>query len=219
MGELAYDLDYPFAAGTYFDYSFYLPAQEYLKLGGNSGAMTAGIDVRDGTQRAFDRWLKAYTEENSSTELYVQSRMSIEKECEQFAGKYIMVLGLLCGVIFVIGVLNFFNTSAVSILTRKKELSLLESVGMTKKQIRRMLMTEGSLYFLVSLLIADTVGLVLMKSVLMRTVGQTFFFVYTPSVTASLAAMPLLLLIAFGVPLYNYRKMCRETIVERIREE
>ena len=90
---------------------------------------------------------------------------------------------------------------------------------MTKKQIRRMLMTEGSLYFLVSLLIADTVGLVLMKSVLMRTVGQTFFFVYTPSVTASLAAMPLLLLIAFGVPLYNYRKMCRETIVERIREE
>lgn len=219
VGELAYDLDYPFGAGTYFDYSFYLPAQEYLKLGGDSGAMTVGIEVRDGTQKVFDRWLKAYIEDDSSTELYVQSRMSIEKECEQFAGKYVLVLGLLCGVIFVIGVLNFFNTSAVSILTRKKELSLLEAVGMTKKQLRRMLMAEGSFYFFVSLLIADTVGLALMRVVLMRTVGRSFFFVYTPSVTASLAAVPPLLLIAFGVPLYNYRKMCRETIVERIRQE
>ena len=123
---------------------FMFRLSEYLKLGGYSGAMTAGIDVRDGTQRAFDRWLESlHRGKFQHRALCTVRNMSIEKECEQFAGKYIMVLGLLCGVIFVIGVLNFFNTSAVSILARKKELSLLEAVGMTKKQIGRMLSDGG----------------------------------------------------------------------------
>ena len=47
--------------------------------------------------------------------------------------KYTLILGLLCGVLFVIGILNFFNTSAVSVLSRKKELSLLEAVGDDQK--------------------------------------------------------------------------------------
>ena len=42
--------------------------------------------------------------------------------------------------------MNFFNTTATSVISRKKELALLEVVGMTKKQVSKMLVTEGFLY-------------------------------------------------------------------------
>ena len=44
-----------------------------------------------------------------------------------------------------IGIMNFFNTTATSVISRKKELALLEVVGMTKKQISKMLVAEGFL--------------------------------------------------------------------------
>ena len=58
-----------------------------------------------------------------------------------------------------------------------------------------------------------------MGAVIARTAGRSFFYSYHPSITVSLLAVPLLALIAWGVPRYHYRKMCRETVVERIREE
>ena len=101
-----------------------------------------------------------------------------------------LILGLLCGVLFVIGVLNFFNTSAVSVISRKKELSLLEAVGMTRKQVLRMLCTEGGIYFLAALGLADTAGIPLMRAVIAKTAGRSFFFTYHPSIAVSLLAIP-----------------------------
>lgn len=217
IGQMPYDLDYPFASGTYYDWFLYLPEEVYLGMGGDEGAMSAGVEVDEGTDREFSDWLENYL--SNKPQILMESRMDVERECRQFAGKCMMILGLLCLVLLVIGVLNFFNTSAVSVLSRKRELSLLEAVGMTKRQVRKMLCTEGCFYFLISMLLADTIGLPLMRLIVQRTAGRTFYFVYHPSVLASFVALPVLAAIAFGVPWYHYRKMCRESIVERIREE
>ncbi len=217
VGAVPYDLEYPFGAGTYYDISFYLPEETYLQMGGNPGAMTVGIEAEEGEEKALGKWLEDYLADKP--QLLMDSRMELEQQCSRFAGKYMLILGLLCGVLFVIGVLNFFNTSAVSVISRKKELSLLEAVGMTRKQVLRMLCTEGGIYFLAALLLADTAGIPLMRAVIAKTAGRSFFFTYHPSIAVSLLAIPLLALIAWGVPRYHYRKMCRETVVERIREE
>ena len=217
VGAMPYDLEYPFGAGTYYDISFYLPEETYLQMGGNPGAMTVGIEAEEGEEKVLGKWLEDYLADKP--QLLMDSRMELEQQCSQFAGKYMLILGLLCGVLFVIGVLNFFNTSAVSVISRKKELSLLEAVGMTRKQVLRMLCTEGGIYFLAALGLADTAGIPLMRAVIAKTAGRSFFFTYHTSIAVSLLAIPLLAFIAWGVPRYHYRKMCRETVVERIREE
>ena len=186
-------------------------------MGGNPGAMTVGIEAEEGEEKVLGKWLEDYLADKP--QLLMDSRMELEQQCSQFAGKYMLILGLLCGVLFVIGVLNFFNTSAVSVISRKKELSLLEAVGMTRKQVLRMLCTEGGIYFLAALGLADTAGIPLMRAVIAKTAGRSFFFTYHTSIAVSLLAIPLLAFIAWGVPRYHYRKMCRETVVERIREE
>ena len=147
-------------------------------MGGNPGAMTAGIQAEKGQEKAFGKWLEDYL--SDKPQLLMDSRMELEQQCSQFAGKYTLILGLLCGVLFVIGILNFFNTSAVSVLSRKKELSLLEAVGMTRKQILRMLCSEGGIYFLTALLLADTAGIPLMGEVIARTAGRSFLFCLSP---------------------------------------
>lgn len=218
VGDLPLDMEYPFSSGTYFDYSFYVPAEEYIAVSGNDNAMRASVDLRDGMDKQFGAWLDSEIQEGQRP-LYVESVLSLEKDCKQFSGRYYLILGILGTVIFIIGVLNFFNTSAVSVMSRKRELSLLEAVGMTKKQIKKMLMYEGLFYLVAPVVIADTVGMPAVKWIVGATAGKAFYFTYHPDITASIVILPILVAIAVVVPLYHYHKICSQTIVERIRIE
>lgn len=51
----------------------------------------------------------------------------------------------LSGMIFLVGVLNIVNIALSSVTERKREFAMLEAVGMTARQLRRMLLSE-SLY-------------------------------------------------------------------------
>lgn len=214
--EIPYDMGYRFGASVYFDYTFVLPEEEYQRATGDENAMLAGVDVKEGTEKSFDRWLTSF-QEQAENSLYTESRMSVLEECQGFARKYSVTMGLLCLVLFVIGILNFFNTSYVNILSRRRELSLLEAVGMTGKQLRRMLIAEGLLYLSAATLLADTIGMLLAKPLIERTVGQTFFFSCQMTILPSILIFPLLAAVAAAVPVYNFRHMQRESVVERLR--
>lgn len=56
--------------------------------------------------------------------------------------------GTLCGIMRIIGILNFFNAMMTGILARKRELAIIQAVGMTNQQVRQLLIYEGLLYSL-----------------------------------------------------------------------
>ena len=62
-------------------------------------------------------------------------------------------------ILALIGILNYINTVIGSIQSRGRELASLESIGMTERQIRRMLVLEGLLTAAGSLLLVETLGL------------------------------------------------------------
>ena len=76
----------------------------------------------------------------------VFSVLDMEESFQQFVSKYYMIGGFLVVILAFIGIMNFFNTTATSVISRKKELALLEVVGMTKKQVSKMLVTEAALH-------------------------------------------------------------------------
>ena len=49
-------------------------------------------------------------------------------------------------IIALVGVLNFVNSMVTAILSRKREFAVIQSVGMTKRQLSRMLTAEGLYY-------------------------------------------------------------------------
>lgn len=70
----------------------------------------------------------------------------------------IMVYSLL-SVLGVIGFFNMANTMIVNIITRKREIGVLQAIGMTNKQLNHMLQLEGIIFTIGTVLIALLIGI------------------------------------------------------------
>ena len=57
-----------------------------------------------------------------------------------------------------VGVMNLINTMVNSIYTRRRELGIIQAIGMSEKQLVRMLQLEGLFYTAGTLLVALGIG-------------------------------------------------------------
>ena len=218
IGEalMPYALDYPYADLIYI--TVLVPEDEYITQTGNESAMYAAIDAKKGE----DKQIKEYIDKNILKEndmINVFSVLDMKESFQRYVSKYYMVGSFLVVILAFIGIMNFFNTTATSVISRKKELALLEVVGMTKKQISKMLVAEGFLYLGGAFVIAVLLVVVGAKQILINTLGTAFFFRLHLTIVPCVLMIPILVGIAYVIPKYQFEKMSRESIVERIRKE
>ena len=107
-----------------------------------------------------------------------------------------------------------YNTSITSVLARRRELAMLQSIGMTVKQQRRMLMTEGLIYTLLTAAFTWTVGTGLGMGALSLLLDRSPSFTILPSVVC----MPVLLFLSLLIPALCQKSINRKSVVERMRE-
>ena len=218
IGEalMPYALDYPYADCIYI--TVLVPEEEYITQTGNESAMYAAIDAKKGE----DKQIKEYIDKNVLKEndmINVFSVLDMKASFRRFVSKYYMIGSFLVIILAFIGIMNFFNTTATSVISRKKELALLEVVGMTKKQVSKMLVTEGFLYLGGAFVIAVLLIMFGAKQILVNTLGTAFFFRLHLTIVPCVLMIPILVGIAYVIPKYQFEKMSRESIVERIRKE
>ena len=121
-------------------------------------------------------------------------------------------------IVGLIGVLNFLNTILTGILTRHREFAVLQSIGMTGKQLKGMLVTEGILYTVLTVLFSFVL-IVVTAPFIADILNATFwFFTYRFTALPAIALMPFLLLLGVLAPLITYRFASGKSIVERLRE-
>lgn len=121
-------------------------------------------------------------------------------------------------ILAVIGIMNYINTSVGNIQSRRKEISIMESVGMSEHQIRKMLVWEGIFYTGGVILLTLTAGLGITYAIYQSVnyMGAAFWF---PMVSFFIACI-LLLTVCIAVPLLAYKQMEKSgSLVERIRVE
>ncbi|MCI8813179.1 MAG: ABC transporter permease, partial [Oscillibacter sp.] len=196
---------------------FILGAERFKQDTGTDSVMTYVFNTTDEAEPDMEAFLAEYTE--SVQPLYdYESRASYEAEFEGFRGMFMTMGGALSFIIGLVGVLNFVNAVLTGILTRKRELAVLQSVGMTGKQLKTMLVCEGLYYTLLSLLVSLAMTVVL-GPLVGTAVGEIFwFFTYRLTVIPILVILPIFLALGALVPLWTYRSVARHTIVERLRE-
>ena len=68
-----------------------------------------------------------------------ESKATARSEFAQFRQMFLLVGGILCAIIGLVGLLNFFNAMMTSILSRRREFAVLQAVGMTNRQLKIML--------------------------------------------------------------------------------
>ncbi len=201
--------------GHYIDPEFILPSGEYLAHNSNKTPLHVVFNAEDTKESEVQKAVDKYC---ASAQMTCVSKASATAEFRDMQNMIILVGGILSGVLGLIGILNFMNSTLTSIISRRRELAMLQSVGMTEKQLRRMLVCEGIIYALATLLTVFTVGNLFVYEVVSLYAGQIWFFTYHFTVLPMLCCLPVMLSLAYLIPLLAYRSIRNESIVERLRE-
>ncbi len=121
-------------------------------------------------------------------------------------------------VIALVGVLNFINSMVTAIVARRREFAMIQSVGMTKKQLCRMLVYEGLFYALLTLAASYVISS-LSVGILIRAMVSGGFSTFRFTLLPLVICTPLLLLFAVLIPYLCFRNLEKQSIVERLRME
>ena len=204
--------------GTDAVVNLFVPDERFIKDSGTTDAMNVVLDVKDGCEKEAIQYIKDNIQKNDElVQLYTMDEY--KKEFSAYINHFLVIGGLLVIIFGIIGIMNFINTSVAGMIARKRELSLLEAVGMTKKQIVTMLSVEGFIYVGVSILFAIMFTCFGAKKLVLETVGGMYYLHMKVTIIPSLLFVPVLCFIAFAIPYFGYQKMEKESLVERMKYE
>ena len=165
----------------------------------------------------MEAFLQKYTESVEPVMNYSSKAVRV-KEFEGMRNMILLVGGMLSLIIGLIGILNFINSMLTSIITRRREFAMLQSIGMTNRQLRRLLVCEGFCYTAA----AGAVSLVL--SVLFSTVivkaisANLWFFSYQFTILPLLVTIPVILAVGLLLSVIVLRTVTKQSVVDRLRE-
>lgn len=176
-----------------------------------------GITYREEYDEETEKELLAAVDEIPRAKDYsYESKIELAKTVKKAQGNMMEVGISIVLILAFIGMMNYMNTSAGSIQSRKLELSVMESIGMTGKQMNGMLALEGLLYAAGAWLVTLTAGL-----------GVTYYLYQSMNYNGAefkiplfpmLAAAALTIAVCVGIPLITYRQMERgSSVIERMR--
>ena len=209
-------LQTPLQVDMGLDYIF--PTNELLgnMVPADQPAMKTIFNVDHEHQLATENWLKNYTK-NTDTSLDYLSKVTMRQNFDRMINMFRLVGGTLCAILALIGILNFINSITTSILSRYREIAMLQSVGMTGWQVKQILIYEGIGYSILGLLGSLILSVIASLTVVrMMGVELTYFTWHFTLLPVFLCIIPLLLITAI-VPLVCYNKMAQKTVVERLR--
>ena len=111
-----------------------------------------------------------------------------------------IIFGSISIVLLMAGVTNYLNIVVTGILSRKKELGIMESVGMTKRQKRMLFMMEGGYYFCAVTVLLVTIGSVMLQWIKTYMETKLSYFVFQYPLIWLVVGLCCLAGISFAVP-------------------
>lgn len=199
-------------------FAFYTTADVFLSMESPDYLMSYEFDVEDGREAQFEEFLENYTTTQEPL-MHYESKQKWLDEFNGLTGLFTLVGGVLTMVVGVIGILNFVNATLTGIVTRKREFAIMEAIGMTKRQLTRMLMLEG-LYYAGLTILCSLAGGCLLSVTLVRILADGMWFMeYQFILWPMLIVFPILLLLGVLVPYLAYLPQRRESVVSVISRE
>lgn len=197
---------------------FVLGAETFIRDTGTDSVMYYAFDTTKASNAAMEAFLKDYTE-NVNPQFDYESKAIYAAEFESIRSMFLLLGGALSFIVGLVGVLNFFNAILTGITARRRELAVLQSIGMTTRQLRTMLALEGLLYTLSSALLALVLVLVTAPIVGPGLNGMFWFFTYRFTLWPIAVVLPLFAVLGIGIPVVTCRITQRYSVVERLRVE
>ena len=222
------DVDYTVAALVMvpyaFSYRYYgadefiMGAETFLRDTGTDSVMYYAFDTTEEANAPMESFLADYTG-TQNPQFDYESKASYAGEFESFRSMFLLLGGALSFIVGLVGVLNFFNAILTGITARRRELAVLQSIGMTARQLRTMLALEGLFYTVGAALLALALIVVTAPFVGPALNGMIWFFTYRFTVWPIAVVLPLFGALGILIPVLSCRAAQRYSVVERLRQE
>lgn len=149
--------------------------------------------------------------------LDVRLKINLLQEMGDYISANRIVLGALCAILLLMGIVNYMDVTITSLTVRKKEFAVMESIGLTGKQLRKMLVLEGVFYSLIITGLTGSLGgggFFLIGKVMKQ--RMEYFAVQYP-VAEFAGCVAALFLSCISIVLILYRKYGIDSVSARLR--
>jgi len=196
--------------------SFYLPADTFRAMYPDNTLRKLFFDVAVEYQPQVEEMLLDY-QSNMDKAMSFTAKSTLARHYQEQTRANTITGFAISLMIALVGILNFINSMVTAIVSRQKEFAMIQSIGMTKRQLRNMLIAEG-LYYAGSTLLASYIlgALAVAVGVRMMVAGDwtaTFHFTLMPLVVCT----PVLIVFAILIPYICFKNLEKQSIVERLR--
>lgn len=124
----------------------YLPSAVWMEQMQAEDYFMYAFDVKEDCR---PHWEKLLSEMAGSGRAFAyQSKQTFRKQFEGFSEGFVMLGTSVSVILGIIGLMNFVNVVYSSIYNRRRELAVMQGMGMGIRQVYAMLMEEGSYYML-----------------------------------------------------------------------
>ena len=176
------------------------------------------FNVEDSDEPKIKSKLESLNAKLASAEYNFDVQSDVAEEFESSITTMNVLADGISIILILIGILNFINVMLTGVHSRRKELAVMESVGMTKKQIGRMLTFEGFYYALITTVIVMTLGNVILYVVADLSPQIADYAVFKYPIGLISAFIAVIFIICLSVPGIIYRTTVKESITQRLRD-
>lgn len=200
------------------NFSFYMAADVFTEIASRDYLMSYAFEAEDEKEAQIEAELQEYTTTVEPL-MHYESRLEWMDDFQGMKDLVFLIGGVLTVVIGTIGVLNFINSTLTSVVTRRREFAMMEAIGMTKRQLVRMLILEGIYYAGLTSAVSLGAGCILSLTAVRGLVGSMWFMEYHFVIWPMLAVLPVLFIMGAAVPYAAYLPQRKESVVSIISRE
>jgi len=181
-----------------------------------SGAGRIHLTVPEHYWRAVSAELEQIQSEIAG--INIMSRLELDESFASATRILTIIGGTISGILGLAGVLNFINSISMSIIVRRQEFAMLESIGMTRRQLRRLLIFEGLAYGIFTLGLVLIFGNILALGfyhLLASSWGN--FMVFNYPILQLISLFGLIMGACFLIPKVLLKSFYGQSVIEELR--
>lgn len=198
-----------------FACELYMNTKQYESITGNQKIMSYSFNVKEGMEEQAESFIKDIVKADNT--LNYQSKYSLADDFASMKLIVKLISLLLCGVLTFIAVMNLINVFVSSIMVREKEIATLKSIGMTRGQLRTMLLWEIFYYNGSAFIIAAVLSLIMSPTVFKGVFNEFSFFTFRIGWTVYPAIILVIMLVGVMTVLCVENRISKMNIPEELK--
>lgn len=219
LGSLMHDNAYLEGANSpeaSFTFYYLVPLPVFDDLFPDQGYRQLAVDIDHSRQASFEDFLSRY-EQGLNRGISVTMRSDYQENFENSRLNMVLILGMIGAVLLGIALLNFVNMTVSKMAGRRREFAVYQSLGMTMRQLQRLVLLEGVFSILIMAVVLIPATIAFAALAMPGFIADlSWVAVYTFDVTPLWITLSAIAVLALGTPLICLCFVTRGTIRQRL---